>query len=83
MLPNFMATLSSHLGKIESAMESGDLITLGKAGHTMKGALLNLGLDESAEIAKEIELKGKAQDVAVNYHALIEDLRRKLEILIS
>jgi len=83
MLPNFMTALSSHMDKLEDALQSGDLENLGRAGHTMKGALLNLGLHDCVDIALEIETKGKARDASADYPAMLETLRRNLEVLFA
>lgn len=82
MLPNFIVALASHLDNLDGALESGDLVMLGRAGHTMKGALLNLGLLDCVDIALEIEQKGKARDTSVDYRAMVGDLRKNLEVLI-
>lgn len=82
MLPNFVTTLASHMENIENALSANDLILLGKAGHTMKGALLNLGLHDCSGLALEIENKGKAEDTQTNFEALVKDLRKCLEPLI-
>jgi len=79
MLPTFLTTLQGHMKKIEELHATGDLTELGKAGHTMKGALLNLGLHDMAATAHAIELGGKAQDSATDFAALINELRRGIE----
>lgn len=83
MLPKFVATLVSHMKNIENALSEGDLVLIGKASHTMKGALLNLGLHDCAELAKDLEEKGKAQDASIDYPALVADLRANLGELIQ
>lgn len=83
MIPNFIIALSSHMDKLDGALESGDLVMLGRAGHTMKGALLNLGLLDCVDIAMEIELKGKARDTSADYRAMLGGLRKNLEGLIA
>lgn len=83
MLPNFITALSSHMSTLDGALQSGDLLRLGRAGHTMKGALLNLGLHDCVDIAMEIEQKGKAQDSSVDYQAMLKGLRKNLEVLIA
>ena len=83
MIPSFMIALSSHMDNLDGALESGDLVKLGRAGHTMKGALLNLGLLDCVDIAMEIEQKGKALDTSVDYRVMLGDLRKSLEGLIS
>lgn len=83
MMPSFIIALSSHMSKLDSALQSGDLEILGRAGHTMKGALLNLGLHDSVSIALEIEQKGKSQDESADYQALLESLRKNLDVLLA
>lgn len=82
MLPSFLTTLASHMNNIESALKTSDLLMLGKAGHKMKGALLNLGLQDCAQIAMEIEEKGKSGDASVDFEALVADLRQNLDVLV-
>ena len=83
MLPSFITTLGDHMQGLENALRAGDLVELGKKGHTMKGALLNLGLHDSAEIALEIEVKGREQDESADYASLVKKLRAGLEPLLS
>lgn len=83
MMPNFITALSSHMSKLDSALQSGDLEILGRAGHTMKGALLNLGLHDCVGIALEIEQKGRSQDESADYRAMLDDLRKNLGVLIN
>lgn len=83
MLPGFIGILSSHMANMERALGQDDLIALGKAGHTMKGALLNLGLDDCAKLALQIEERGKAGDLRIDYAALVADLRKQIGPLIN
>ncbi len=83
MLPDFMATLKEHLHTLETALEGGNLTCLAKAGHTIKGALLNLGLSECAEIALTIEERGKEGDNSINFNSLVDELRLRIETLTS
>jgi len=79
MIPGMVATLASHMDNLEKAFYADDLEQLGKAGHTMKGALLNLGLSECAEIAFEIERNGKSAEHSTDYQALVSSLREKID----
>ncbi len=81
MLPIFIVTLSTHMQNMERLLQEEDLMALGKAGHTMKGALLNLGLNDCAQLARHIEEKGKAGDHCTDYAALVADLRKKISPL--
>lgn len=81
MLPSFITTLATHMDNLERSLGAGDPVVIGKAGHTIKGALLNLGLAEYAELAFRIEEKGKAGDAAADYPGLVARLRRLIEPL--
>lgn len=78
LLPGFQVTLAAHMANIEKALRDGELMTLGRAAHTMKGALLNLGVIGGAEIAQQIEVKGKAGDHSTDYAELVANLRESL-----
>ncbi len=79
MLPSFVSTLKVHMQNLESALAEEDFISLGRASHTIKGAFLNLGLDDCAEIALKIEEKGKLGDSSPHFRRLLDDLRLKIE----
>lgn len=83
MMPNFIATLSVHLANLERSLEAGDPLVIGKAGHTIKGALLNLGLTEYADLAFAIEKMGKGGDRSADYTTLVANLRRLIAPLIG
>ena len=78
LLPSFIATLGSHMQSLEDALEEKNPASIGKVGHTIKGAFLNLGLLDCASIALRIEERGKAGDHGANYQQLVEDLRLKI-----
>lgn len=79
MMPSFISTLGEHMHTLDKALNGNDLIQLGKAGHTIKGAFLNLGLEECAEIALDIERSGKAGNSDVDYRQKIDILHRLLK----
>lgn len=81
MLPSFMLTLAGHMTNLEKAYASGDLGVLGKSGHTIKGAFLNLGLADCAEIALQIEHRGKAEDRTADFALMVSSLRKKVDVI--
>ena len=83
MLPSFITTLSGHMTNLEKAFANGNLEVLGKSGHTIKGAFLNLGLADCAEIALQIERQGKEGDLSTDYARLVADLRKKIDVIID
>lgn len=78
MLPSFISTLGMHMQSLEDALEENNPVSMGKVGHTIKGAFLNLGLEDCANIALRIEESGKAGDHETNYKQLVADLRIKI-----
>ena len=82
MLPTFLTSLQNHLQNLEEAVGERDPEAIGRAGHALKGALLNLGLDDMAEIALKIESEGTSGNSAADYASLLKRLREKMvEIL--
>lgn len=78
MLPSFLATLKGHMDSLEKALAENDLLLAGKAGHTIKGAFLNLGLSECAELARSIEQGGKVGGNVEELEPHVKELREKL-----
>jgi HPt (histidine-containing phosphotransfer) domain-containing protein len=75
MLPGFIETLATHLQSLESGLAANDSMKIGKAAHTFKGALLNLGMEDCAQIASLIEEQGKAGSAPTNLQKLVDELR--------
>lgn len=83
LLPSFIATLGQHMQNLESALAENNPTSIGAVGHTIKGAFLNLGLEDCASIALRIEESGKAGDLATNYKQLVDELRLKLNTVLE
>ena len=79
LLPELITALSGHIDGLETALKGNDPALLGKAAHTIKGALLNLGLQECAGLACSIEKSGKAGRKDTNYQELVRSIREKLD----
>ena len=83
MLPGFVVTLITHMQNLEDALFVNNPETIGRAAHTLKGALLNLGMEECAKIALLIEEKGKGEGESTDCKKLVDDLRLGLAPIIS
>ena len=83
MMPSFLSTLGMHMENLEEALNKNNLMQVGKAGHTIKGAFLNLGLNECAQIARDIEECGKAEDAAIDYRSKIDLLHHHLKDILQ
>ncbi len=78
LMPSFIATLQTHMQNLEKAVAADNPQTIGEVGHTIKGAFLNLGLNDCAATALHIEQRGKAGDRSANYKQLFEKLHDTL-----
>lgn len=83
MLPDFINTLSSHMEKLEESLEEDNLDSLAKASHTIKGALLSLGLSQCAEIALQIEQGARRADDSLNYSGCVANLRQIVNDIVN
>ncbi len=83
MIPIFIDTLRDHLAALESAAAAGGCEQIGRSAHTIKGALLNLGLSECAETAAVIERDAKAASTRSDYRNLVAAIRAALEPLLN
>lgn len=82
MMPVFLNTLQNHMQNLEDALGAGNPETLGRLGHALKGALLNLGLDDMADIAHIIENEGMSGSHEADFAGMVAQLKEKLaEIL--
>jgi len=70
--------LREHFVTLEAAVAADNLEQIGRAAHTIKGALLNLGLGECAETAADIERNAKAESMKTDYQELVERIRAML-----
>ncbi len=78
VLPRFLDTLLSHLDNLDHPLQTDNLQQLGKAGHTLKGALLNLGLLDLADLAFRIEQQCGAEDTTADYAVLVRQLQQEI-----
>ena len=74
--------LSGNLDKALACDKRGDLAALGAIAHSLKGSLLNLGLNDLAAKAKEIELKCK-QGRKKSYGKQLETIQDNLSVLFT
>ena len=69
------------LKQAKEMLAAGDLAALSAAGHKAKGVLLGIGLEEAAELARQVELNGKAGQAA-DYNGLLDRLEEGLRPLL-
>ncbi len=74
-------SISETLKQAKEVLAAGDLAALSAAGHKAKGVLLGIGLEEAAELARQVELNGKAGQAA-DYNGLLDRLEEGLRPLL-
>src|SRR4029077_10015922 len=81
----FLETYPALLSEIENAVLEKDAAALGRAAHTMKGAVANFGAKAVVDRARDLEMMGKsgdlasADDAAQSLRALMNKLVPQLE----
>ena len=78
VLPRFLESLQALIFNLERAAETDSRETLSRVGHTIKGALLNLGLKELAAIAFVVEQNSLAADFEQNSMEIIAELKKEI-----
>ena len=71
-------TVTATLDRLEAAFLRSDAQEVADAGHMLKGALFNMGLLELGELARALELAGKAGRME-EAHAVYDALRPALK----
>ena len=74
-------SISETLAQAKRELAADDLHALSASGHKVKGVLLGIGLKEEAELARQIEQKGKVEEVA-DYAGLLTRLEEALQSLL-
>lgn len=70
-------TVLDSLGRLERAIIGHDLAEAREVGHMLKGTLYNMGLDDIAELARELEAKAK-NGVVMDTEVLFKSIQYKL-----
>ncbi len=77
-LPRFLDSLQTYLEKLQQPLQTGNFRELRKVAHTLKGALLNLGLHELADIAYTMEKAAGTEDTTQNFQAMYRQLHNEI-----
>lgn len=78
VLPLFVETIQSHMKELEECLQDSDFVAMKKVGHTMKGALLNLGVNDLADLASQIELYPLGTNGNNDCKDIVESLKVKI-----
>lgn len=82
VLPGFLDTLATHFQALEASISEADPQKISKAGHAMKGAFLNLGLLDLADVAYQIE-QHQQLDPQPDPAQLVLQLQKEVNTIIS
>jgi len=80
LLEVFLEASRADLEALEVALEAGEFETAADTAHSLKGAALNLELEEIARLARDLEMIAKSSRLA-GADSQITALRHKLEDL--
>lgn len=78
----FSTTSPELLENIQQAATDNNLRALAEAAHKLKGSCLSLGAEQMAEICKDLQEKGEAND-ATDIHTKIRELKLLYPITLS
>ena len=76
----FVEVSGTDLNRLESGIEQGDSKEVVEAAHSIKGAAINLGLQDISEIAHHVEMNARGDNLDGGASA-IERIKERLEIL--
>lgn len=82
LLEIFRADYPNHLGIARRAIESGNLLELERAGHTLKGALGNLSAKNAWALAHELEVNAKDID-PVQAQVTLDKLENEIKLVVA
>ncbi len=74
MLASIKESLTLEFANVERGLVEDDNTLLWRAAHSIKGALLNAGVENWAEVARKIELSAKNKE-EVDYEGLFKELK--------
>lgn len=74
MLPEFENALKMHMANLRTVHNNKELNGLEKAAHTIKGAFLNLGLTNGADVALQLERAAADQTTTADFNNLISQI---------
>jgi len=78
VMPRFMATLETLMQDLEKHSGAENVKELNRSGHALKGALLNLGLEQLAEKAYSIEKLDPLLADTKSAANLVADLKKEI-----
>ena len=78
----FAEVSTDDLARLESSLRMGNSEQVREAAHSIKGAALNLGLNDISEIARIVEDKAR-EDSLEGVAEAVKEIRMKLDLLMA
>lgn len=82
VLPRFLGTIRNLMTDLKDLAVTDKNDALSRAGHAMKGALLNLGLPELAQKAYSIEKHQQVCDSERDCVQLVDELKQEIDKIV-
>jgi len=82
VMPQFLETIKKLMSELDNLAAMKKTDALGRSGHAMKGALLNLGLHDLAEKAFSIEKHEQICDANRDCVQLVDELKQEIKKII-
>ena len=82
MLEISAKTLTDNISTAKTALKNSDYEKLGALAHSIKGSLLNLGLDDEAQTALKIEINAR-ENLKIDFKTHLSQLYENLEGLLE
>ena len=83
LLTPFFLAISEYQEELENAIKIGENESIAKVAHKYKGALLNLGMKQAANLAQNIEHAAKEQQVLSYYQQVTIQLAEMISPLLE
>jgi signal transduction histidine kinase/HPt (histidine-containing phosphotransfer) domain-containing protein/ActR/RegA family two-component response regulator len=84
IMPTYIKDTQKHINQLAQAVEAGDCAAMASHAHALKGVGRNLGVDQLADIAYQMECLGRKNDNAactLLFDSLSEEVTRVLGVL--
>ena len=80
----FIETSKSDINNLQDAIDNKHIVMISEIAHSLKGAAMNLGLDDFLELAKTIETTardGKLEETAKTVETFRKKLHNSVDVL--
>ena len=83
LLTSFIEAIAEYQQTLESAIETGEYDSIAQIAHKYKGALLNLGMKQTAHLAEDIEHSAKEKQRSCEYRQVSSQMAEMIAPLLE